>query len=402
MEIREIIVALGVLAIIVILIDGVRRMKIKIPTKSKPVDDDYEDPEELARKAQVARELPNGGARFVREMSSAEQSMLKQRLNLRERVPMLMERVEVGEEGGDVAQSDQDRQKAALQSELDFTLAMAETDESIGAADSEPEAEPVAMGGEPEHDPETPNGNRDAEHPTFSMEDLDRYQEADLEEEPYTYADADIEEEPYPYQAPVIEEDRRQQDADSVDLYEYETELEDLPSSADKTEVSPSAGVSMVAPESSPAAAESRVNPGPVEELVIMHIMAKNDGELSGSAVLELLLTAGLRHGPMEIFHYRNPQGYSEFSLANCVQPGTFNPDSMNQVNTPGVTLFMQLPTAANTLEAFDHMYEMGRYLAKHLDADMLDEDHNSVTPQRLEYYREKLRSFVRSKMIPT
>ncbi|MDO7673787.1 MAG: cell division protein ZipA C-terminal FtsZ-binding domain-containing protein, partial [Reinekea forsetii] len=68
----------------------------------------------------------------------------------------------------------------------------------------------------------------------------------------------------------------------------------------------------------------------------------------------------------------------------------------------PGVTLFMQLPTAANTLEAFDHMYEMGRYLAKHLDADMLDEDHNSVTPQRLEYYREKLRSFVRSKMIPT
>jgi len=124
MEIREIIVALGVFAIIVILIDGVRRMKIKIPTKTIPVDDDYQDPEELARKAQVARELPNGGARVVREMSNAEQSLLKQRLNLRERVPMLMERVEVGEERAEVALSDEARQKAALQSELDFTQAM--------------------------------------------------------------------------------------------------------------------------------------------------------------------------------------------------------------------------------------------------------------------------------------
>ncbi|MFT4675071.1 MAG: cell division protein ZipA [Reinekea sp.] len=396
MELREIIVGVGVFAIIVILIDGLRRMKIKIPTKTMPLDDDYEDPEELARKAQVARELPNGGARVVREMSSAEQSMLKQRLNLRERVPMLMELVEVTEEDADVALSDEARQKAALQSELDFTLAMAEADEAITAA--EPEA--AAMVGDAQDNAVTPEGNRDTEHPTFTMAELDRYPEADSLEEPFTETEANLEEEPYPYQTPAAEADESQQEADSVDLYEDETEVDDLPSPAAKIDDSP--GVSVFSPEASSTVAESRVNPGPVEELVIMHIMAKNDGELSGSAVLELLLTAGLRHGPMDIFHYRNPQGYSEFSLANCVQPGTFNPDSMNQVNTPGVTLFMQLPTAANTLEAFNHMYEMGRYLAKHLDADMLDEDHNTVTPQRLEYYREKLRSFVRSKMIPS
>ncbi|WP_287420076.1 cell division protein ZipA C-terminal FtsZ-binding domain-containing protein [Reinekea sp.] len=400
MEIREIIVALGVLAIIVILIDGVRRMKIKIPTKTIPVDDDYQDPEELARKAQVARELPNGGARVVREMSNAEQSLLKQRLNLRERVPMLMERVEVGEERAEVALSDEARQKAALQSELDFTQAMTETDDAISS--SEPEAEPMAMFNDVEQSPQTPEPKRATEQPTFTMEELGRYPESDVTEQPNPFTEADLEDEPYAYQESVSENDSGQYDAEPVDRYVSAAEVDDLPSPAAKTAARPGAGISEVTPESSPAAVESRVNPGPVEELVIMHIMAKNDGELSGSAVLELLLTAGLRHGPMEIFHYRNPQGYSEFSLANCVQPGTFNPDSMNQVNTPGVTLFMQLPTAANTLEAFDHMYEMGRYLAKHLDADMLDEDHNSVTPQRLEYYREKLRSFVRSKMIPT
>jgi cell division protein ZipA len=130
--------------------------------------------------------------------------------------------------------------------------------------------------------------------------------------------------------------------------------------------------------------------------------MANKGEELSGSAVLDLLITAGLRHGPMDIFHYRNPKGVTEFSLANCVQPGTFDPDGMNQVNTPGVTIFMQLPTAADSMESFDHMYEMAQFLSKHLGANILDEDHSSVTPQRIEYYREKLRTFERSKLIPS
>jgi len=64
--------------------------------------------------------------------------------------------------------------------------------------------------------------------------------------------------------------------------------------------------------------------------------------------------------------------------------------------------LFMQLPTAANALESFDHMIEMAQFLAKHLQAQILDEDHSTVTPQRIEYYREKIRSFERSKLIPS
>jgi len=355
MELREIIVGLGVVAIIVILIDGVRRMKIKIPSRSAPLDDDYEDPEDLARKAQVARELPNGGARVVREMSNTERSSLKQRLNLRERVPMLMERVEVaGADDADVALSEAALLKVAQQSELDFTQAMAD----------------------PLGDPES----TESEHSDSAAVTPD----SPSSSEPYRASD---------HSAASLAVD-----ADDDDQERYNYQEQDQTEEEDRIE---HAAVADHTPDGGPVTApEAQVSQGPVEELVIIHVMAKKDAELSGSAVLELLLTAGLRHGPMDIFHYRNPQGYTEFSLANCIRPGTFNPDSMNQVNTPGVTLFMQLPSAANTLEAFDHMYEMARYLAKHLEADMLDEDHNSVTLQRLEYYREKLRSFVRSKMI--
>ncbi|WP_320824660.1 cell division protein ZipA [Reinekea sp.] len=383
MELREIIVGLGVVAIIVILIDGLRRMKIKIPRKSAPLDDGYEDPEELARKAQIARELPNGGARVVREMSGTEQSSLKQRLNLRERVPMLMERVEVAE-GDDAAEFDRSEAaqlKAAQQSELDFTQAMAEPD---GDPESgEPEQAEGAVLAPESRSPRVPE--RDTESSAGSAPD-----DADKDHADNDYADKDHADKDYA--------DKDYDDQDDADERE-----DNQPQQQDDTRMAHAAAADpghVGTGVSTPASTDAQVSQAPVEELVIIHVMAKKDAELSGSAVLELLLTAGLRHGPMDIFHYRNPQGYTEFSLANCIRPGTFNPDSMNQVNTPGVTLFMQLPTAANTLEAFDHMYEMARYLAKHLEADMLDEDHNSVTLQRLEYYREKLRTFVRSKMI--
>lgn len=138
----------------------------------------------------------------------------------------------------------------------------------------------------------------------------------------------------------------------------------------------------------------------PVEELVIMHVMARDKGEIAGGDLLELLLRAGLRFGPLDIFHYRNPQGQMEFSLANCVQPGTLNPDAMDQMTTPGVTIFMQLPLRADMMTSFDHMYEMAVYLSKNLDADLLDEEHSTVTPQRVEHYRERLRNFARSQLI--
>ena len=139
----------------------------------------------------------------------------------------------------------------------------------------------------------------------------------------------------------------------------------------------------------------------PVEDLVIVHVMAEEGEEFSGTAVLEILLMSGLRHGAMDIFHYRNQQGVVEFSLANCLHPGTFNPDAMNQLNTPGITLFMQLPMQGDAFEALDHMLEMGDFLAKHLEGKLLDEEHCALTKQRTQFYRDKIRAVQRNQLLP-
>lgn len=399
MDFRDIVLWLGLIAIVVILWDGFRRMKrISKPKATKRVEEPYIDPEEAAKQAEISRELPNGGAR-KREMTDEERRQIASRLNLRERVPMLMERVDV-----EPPEPEDEGPVGVVQSELDFTAAMAERPaqedsvKPVSKAEAPPEEIVLveAVESEVAEDEIRDEDDIDDEHVTLDETDLLDHEEAD---------DEDVEEIDNDDEGVVYVEPDDLADEDDVVADIYSKGPEPKPEAVIIKEVKPKAKVAAEpepAPEPEVESKEKTASQGPVEELVIMHVMAPNDGELSGSAVLNLLLAAGLRHGPMEIFHYRNPKGYTEFSLANCVHPGTFNPDSMNQVNTPGVTLFMQLPTGAEIMEAFDHMHQMADYLAKNLDAVILDEDHNKVTSQRLEYYRENLRAYARSKLIPS
>lgn len=389
MEFREIIVWFGLVAILIILWDGFRRMKSK-PKKPKfkaEPEDDWEDPEEAARKAQIARELPNGGAR-IREMTEEEKKKIstKFNLNLRERVPMLMERVVVEGEESDAERlekeaadsSNTDSEAAEVhQSEMDFTTAEVEPTEATAS----------------EIEDDLPASEQEADiEPIFGA--LDNEPLATDDDAPFNADQSDLEQSSK--EAPVEDEPDEASTDDFEDDYDSEDPEENKAAVDQETDES---GTSLTTEETTKPEV---VEPLPVEDLIVVHLMAKEGGEINGRALLELLVHAGLRHGPMDIFHYRNPQGKTEFSLANCVRPGTFNPDAMADVNTPGVTLFLQLPCTADAMESFEHMIEMARFMASNLNADLLDEEHSTVTPQVVEYYREKLRAFARKQLIPS
>lgn len=386
MEFREIIVWFGLVAILIILWDGFRRMKSK-PKKPKvkvEPDDDWEDPEEVERKAQIARELPNGGAR-IREMTEEEKSEIstKFKLNLRERVPMLMERVVVEGEESDAERLEQELDDQTGSSNEAADVVQSEMDFSV--VEEEPELSESKI--------EKPASTKEHIEPTFGAfdDDVDELEaETNITDEVNDLSDLESES--------LEDGSNEESDVERTDGSYFvagNVDQEQINSVEDESELDMSAAV-----EEPEELGEEEVLP--VEDLIVVHLMAKNGGEINGRALLELLIRAGLRHGPMDIFHYRNPQGKTEFSLANCVQPGIFNPDAMADVNTPGVTLFLQLPCTADAMESFEHMIEMARFMASNLEADMLDEEHSSVTPQVVEYYREKLRVFTRKQLIPS
>jgi len=131
--------------------------------------------------------------------------------------------------------------------------------------------------------------------------------------------------------------------------------------------------------------------------IIIFNIMAKNSQFLHGLDILEATLSAGLKHGEMNIFHYVD-NSVSDMravcGLANSVEPGFFEIDKIEELKTPGLTLFMQLPGPLDGRSAFEQTLKIGRSLAEYLDADLCDETRSVVTMQSIEHLKEKIEAY--------
>ena len=130
-------------------------------------------------------------------------------------------------------------------------------------------------------------------------------------------------------------------------------------------------------------------------DIIIVHLMANRGEFLTGSNLLETLLQAGLRYGAMGIFH-RHAQEEGEgpvlFSLANLVNPGTFDLKTISAIKTPGVTLFLNLNDVEDACAGFELMMSTARTMAQSLKLNVLDESRSSITPQTIDHYRQRAR----------
>ncbi len=130
-------------------------------------------------------------------------------------------------------------------------------------------------------------------------------------------------------------------------------------------------------------------------DIIIVHLMANRGEFLSGSNLLETLLQAGLRYGAMGIFHrhaYEEGEGPVLFSLANLVKPGTFDLQTISAIETPGVTLFLNLNDVEDACVGFESMITTAHTVAQSLKLNVLDESRSSITPQTIDHYRQRAR----------
>jgi len=129
------------------------------------------------------------------------------------------------------------------------------------------------------------------------------------------------------------------------------------------------------------------------QQILVMHLMAPKGEMLSGHNLQEAALKVGFRYGELKIFQrHLNEDGSGEvlFSMANLVNPGTFDLNTIDEMTTPGVTLFMALDDLEDPVAAFNVMVESVDTLVEALDLSVLDETRSSMTRQTIDHYRQR------------
>ncbi len=132
---------------------------------------------------------------------------------------------------------------------------------------------------------------------------------------------------------------------------------------------------------------------GKPEMFVVIHVLAQGE-HFAGQKLIETLLAADMSLGEMDIFHRMQEDGHSAFSLANAVEPGTFDMATIDSFSTPGVTLFMRAHEVAEPLHVFDEMMKVADSIALELVGEVRDESRSVMTPQTLEHSRQSIREF--------
>lgn len=145
---------------------------------------------------------------------------------------------------------------------------------------------------------------------------------------------------------------------------------------------------------------QSAGRPAPSQDdILVLHLMAHKGQNFEGEKLLELILDQGLRYSAMKIFHrHENKDGSGpvHFSLANSINPGTFDLNLIEQFASPGVTFIMPLDGLVRPLESFEVLIGTATAMAKKLDGELKDETRSALTKQTIEHYRQRIIDYTR------
>lgn len=134
-------------------------------------------------------------------------------------------------------------------------------------------------------------------------------------------------------------------------------------------------------------------------EVVVMHMVTPASHVMPGRDLLQALLEQGLRYGEMNIFHlHQSRAGRDElqFSMANALEPGTFDIDAMEGQGFRAVTFFLKMPGPSSPMDALERMIKTVRHLGDRFGGEVRDDQHSVLTQQTIEHMREKVRDFER------
>jgi cell division protein ZipA len=146
-----------------------------------------------------------------------------------------------------------------------------------------------------------------------------------------------------------------------------------------------------------PLRVEPRLAATPARPLTPRKVVAlrvASERPMPGERLAEWFAAQNLRHGKYDIFHRYDEHGDLQFSVASMVEPGSFDLQTLTTTLYPGVSLFLQLPSAADGVAAFDEMLACAFALQKEFGGDIFGERNAPLTGDLAEHMRKSIANF--------
>lgn len=131
---------------------------------------------------------------------------------------------------------------------------------------------------------------------------------------------------------------------------------------------------------------------------VLLTLMAPERQPYHGNAVKAAAEQQQLVLAERGVWECRTGDGSEQmiFGIAHLREPGTFEPEQLDGLRTPGLLLFMPLPGPLEAVPAIDLMIEQAGRLQHRLGGVLCDERRNRLTPQSLIQLRSRADEFDR------
>lgn len=133
----------------------------------------------------------------------------------------------------------------------------------------------------------------------------------------------------------------------------------------------------------------------PEEAVIILSLMAREGETFNGMQLLDAMELCGLHHGDMGIFHYTELEsGKPLFSVANVLEPGSFDRENIGDIETPGLAMFMQLPAPIDGEKALLTFVQQAKRLKEQLSGHLTDGQRRELTRETLDDLKSTARRF--------
>lgn len=104
-----------------------------------------------------------------------------------------------------------------------------------------------------------------------------------------------------------------------------------------------------------------------------------------------------MEYGQQNLFHrFEDASDRSpiQFSMSDAVNTGQFDLDTIDDYQTPAVSLFMSLAEARDPMYAYECMLATAETFAKNLNAELLDSERSVLRNQTKEHLRERVSAY--------